>query len=344
MKINQSKICISDNKLNFNIKFYFILKNLIKLKLSDKQAFQLYEQLLNINTDTFLYTLSDFKKALDKGGKKNSKANLYMDLIENLDSVDFDVFAFSLQLYMIKDLLLAEAKLRYILNAETLTKYDPLSLAYDKVSLLQPYTTRVNGALLALVFFDNLENNDLSIISEDAAVYAASLSKKAQQLKTQGLEPNQIFMLIFNESINQSIISDSGLNYENRIYKKLITIGIPPESIQKIHDQQDQSTEYDFFFSLGDKKFGIGAKKTLRERYKQFIKTTLSSPIDVIIEITIGLDLTEQKALTIVNHGTILFVSEEIYQASSFLKNIKNIYSTSDLTLDLLQRLANDAA
>jgi hypothetical protein len=97
-------------------------------------------------------------------------------------------------------------------------------------------------------------------------------------LKKFGLESNQIFMLMFSESINQSIISDSGSNYENRILSVLNKIGI--KNIRKIHDESDKSTEYDFFFEIDGKSYGIGAKRTLRERYKQFIKTKLTTKID----------------------------------------------------------------
>jgi hypothetical protein len=91
------------------------------------------------------------------------------------------------------------------------------------------------------------------------------LSKEAIQLKAKGLEPNQIFMLMFSESINQSIISDSGSNYEDRIFQVLTNIGIASESITKIHDKADKSMEFDLFFELDGRTYCIGAKRTLRE-------------------------------------------------------------------------------
>jgi len=54
-------------------------------------------------------------------------------------------------------------------------------------------------------------------MSKDSLNYISDLSKKAKKFKKNGLEPNQIFMLMFSESVNQSIISDSGTNYEERI-------------------------------------------------------------------------------------------------------------------------------
>jgi hypothetical protein len=85
---------------------------------------------------------------------------------------------------------------------------------------------------------------------------------------------------MFSESINQSIISDSGSNYEDRILTVLTSIGINENDISKTHDKNDSSTEFDFFFELQNKTYGIGAKRTLRERYKQFIKTAQMSNID----------------------------------------------------------------
>ncbi len=98
------------------------------------------------------------------------------------------------------------------------------------------------------------------------------------------MEPNQIFMLIFNESINQSIINDSGSNYEDRIIQVLSKIGINEDDITKEHDKNDSSTEFDFFFTLKNKTYGIGAKRTLRERYKQFIKTAQMTNIDFLYQ------------------------------------------------------------
>lgn len=94
------------------------------------------------------------------------------------------------------------------------------------------------------------------------------------------------------------------------------------------------------FFELDGKTYGIGAKRTLRERYKQFIKTAQMSPIDVMIEITLGTDLTAEKANAIVNHGIYLFIADEIYQNNVDWQNMANIYSCKDLTLATLKTLA----
>ncbi len=144
-------------------------------------------------------------------------------------------------------------------------------------------------------------------------------------------------MLIFNESIDQSIKSDSGSNYESRIQSVLDKAGV--KNVTKAHDKNDKSTEYDFFFELGNKTYGIGAKRTLRERYKQFIKTSFTSKIDVSIEITLGLDLNEEKAKTITGHGAYIFVADEVYKTRDFLRKIDKVYSVKDLNLKTLKKL-----
>ncbi|MEN9912113.1 MAG: hypothetical protein RI956_557, partial [Pseudomonadota bacterium] len=73
----------------------------------------------------------------------------------------------------------------------------------------------------------------------------------------------------------------------------------------------------------------------------QFIKTSLTSNIDVSIEITLGLDLNEEKAKTIRSHNTIIFVSDEIYQSRLFLQEMEGIYSASELTIDTLKKLGS---
>jgi hypothetical protein len=285
--------------------------------------------------DSLLSILNGFANRL----KGKSKSEILLQLIERIENdIDIKLFTFSLHLYLIKDLLLSEAKIKETIDTQKIANLDPLSLDYDRRSLLRPYTTRVNGALLALLFFSRLESREINLISSDAYNFMKQLSDDALELKNIGLEANHIFMLMFSESINQSIISDSGSNYEERILSVLHKIGIPANSIRKMHDPEDKSTEFDFFFTLDNRSYGIGAKRTLRERYKQFIKTSLSSHIDVSIEITLGLDLNEEKAKTIVNYGTIIFVADEIYQSRSFLQKIDSVYSVADLNIKTLKK------
>jgi hypothetical protein len=292
-----------------------------------------------------IYSLSQglsFKKSLlenvetlygtSKSGLK--KRSFLIDILDLFES-DFDcsIFIFGLKLVAIKPLLLQEAKTRDLFDTSKLPTLNPLSLAYDKITLFSPYSTRVSGALLSLIFFDKLENSDTIFLSSDTTDFFRELSKDAIKLKQIGIEPNQIFMLMFNESMNQSIISDSGSNYEDRILSVLKSIGIEESKISKTHDKNDSSTEFDFFFELDSKTYGIGAKRTLRERYKQFIKTAQMTKIDVMIEITLGIDLTEEKVKAIRNHNIYLFVADEVYNSYEYLKIADGVYSSKSLTL-----------
>lgn len=335
MSTKKNKIVISEKKLNVNLSFYFFLKHLVKSKLTDNQTLRLIQD-LESNPD-YVSALDGFRSHL---GKAQDKQREYDNLVATIDATTIDIFVFALRLYLIKDLLLSEAKVGYIAKQNELSKYDLLSLTYDKHSLMSPYSMRVNGALLSLIFFEKLESNQFNLLTDASVSLIQSLAGDAKKAKLKGVEPNQIFMLMFSESINQSITSGAGYNYEDRIKKVLNNIGIPDGDIIKTHDNADKSTEYDFFFTRKNKTFGIGAKKTLRERYKQFIKTALTSKIDVSIEITLGLDLNEDKAKTIRQHGTIIFVADEIYASRPFLQRMDGVFSTKDFNLKTLDKIA----
>ena len=207
MKIK--KLQIGKGKLDINLKFYFLLKQLVKAKLSEKQAFnflEIYTLFKDSKTDLCNEKFLDLIQQI----KGQDKQNILYTIIETLENeIDLDLFMFSLKLYLIKDLLLQEAKLTDVIGISDLEKLDPLSLKYDKVSVYRPYATRVNGALLALLFFSQIEAGKTNFMSDDTHRFIKKISEFAVKLKKNGVEPNQIFMLMFSESVNQSIISDS---------------------------------------------------------------------------------------------------------------------------------------
>ena len=339
MKIEKLKI--DKTKFDINLKFYYFLKYLVKTKLTDNQSREILKVCLLNSKNSFRVIKTKIIEYIDNKIKAGSpKQKLIFEVIDEVNSeIDLKLFIFSLKLYMIKDLLLQEAKLKDLTDISRLKNLDPLSLEYDKITIYSPYSTRVNGALLSLIFFDKLDNKETNFISQDADKFIKDLSKLAIELKSKGVEPNQIFMLLFSESIDQSIISDSGSNYEDRILSVLTSIGIDENKIEKIHDKDDSSTEFDFFFELQNKTYGIGAKRTLRERYKQFIKTAQMTKIDVMIEITLGIDLTEEKVKAIRKHNIFLFVADEVYKSYKYLQDADGVYSSKELTIDALERL-----
>lgn len=340
MKI--SKVVIKRDKLDANFKLYLFLKELNgAIKLSDNE--------INIFLESYFtnYKLSHKKMVailinLVDGFTDRKKAPLLALLYQIKNAIELEIFIFALKLIQIKPLLLAEAKLTEIAGLSRLKKINQLSIEYDTISKSRPYYTRVNGALLSLLFFSKLEERDSSFISESTEQYIATLFQQYKHLKDNGLEPNQMFMLMFSESINQSIISDAGSSYEDRIFNILVGLGIKSSDIRKMHDENDKSTEFDFFFKLNGKSYGIGAKRTLRERYKQFIKTANMSELDVMIEITLGLDLSEEKAKSIRNHNVYLFVADEIYASKEYLQRIEGIYPAGELNINLLKKLSKN--
>lgn len=338
MKIN--KIKIKKDHLDSNLKFYFFLKELNgSIKLSDtdiNKILELYFANKTLSTKKIVSIFINFIQNLSEKKRSGISALLYQ--INN--DTDLQTFIFSIKLIQIKPLLLAEAKLGETTELSSLININQLSLEYDTFSKRKPYFTRVNGALLSLLFFSKLDKKDTGFISQSTNEYISSLFVEYEFLKSKGIEANQIFMLMFSESVNQSILSDAGASYEDRIYNILIGLGINPDDIKKKHDENDSSTEFDFFFNIDEKSYGIGAKRTLRERYKQFIKTIQMSKLDVMIQITLGLDLTEEKAKSIKNYGVTTFVADEIYNSRKYLQDIDGVYPASSLTLSLLKKLS----
>lgn len=337
MKI--SKVNISQDKLDINYKFYLFLKELNGG--NGLTGNMLPEFLQIVSTYPFnegrklLFDLVYNNPNIGDGRKEN-----IISVLEEIESnIDYKAFSFALKLILIKPLLLEEAKLAQtskLINSDGL---HPLSIQYDRIKKSSPYYTRVNGALISLIFFAKLENKDTSFLIETNEQFIKLLLSEFEEITKHDIEPNQIFMIMFMESVDQSIVSDAGGSYEDRIQDVLISLGIPREKITKVHDKDDSSTEFDFFFELEGRTFGIGAKRTLRERYKQFIKTAQMSQIDVMIEVTLGLDLTKAKVDAISKHGVYLFVADEIYNSQNYLHSFKNVYPVSRFTQETFKSL-----
>lgn len=58
-----------------------------------------------------------------------------------------------------------------------------------------------------------------------------------------------------------------------------------------------------------------------------------------MIEITLGLDLTEEKAKTIRQHNVYLIVADEIHSSRKYLQEIEGIYPASQFCLEVLESL-----
>lgn len=333
-------IKISTEKLDINYKFYYFLKELNGGNgLTDTLLTKFTEIIFSHSEKDFDKVINILDSITDNIKDDNRRNNLKEILLFIKDDTDFRIFVFSLKLLLIKPLLLAEAKLTEITEVSNLSEIHTLSLQYDTISKSKPYYKRVNGALLCLLFFTKVENKEKKFLSDITEIFMNSLFEDYDLVKSKGIEPNQIFMIMFSESVDQSIVSDAGSNYEDRIFNLLLTIGVNKDDIKKTHDENDSSTEFDFFFPYNSKKIGMGAKRTLRERYKQFIKTGLMSELDLMVEVTLGIDVTEAKAESIIKHGVILFIADEIYDAKKYFQEMDGVYPASQFTAETFDKL-----
>lgn len=130
--------------------------------------------------------------------------------------------------------------------------------------------------------------------------------------------------------MNQSIKSDAGSSYESRVYNTLLPI---VEDLKgHSHDKNIHSVEYDNTFIFNNKKCGVSAKRTLRERYKQNFEDVSLLEVDYMFVITLGIDLNEEKLLNILqkeNHFVI--VSKEQFESKSFLKENSRVIPSNNI-------------
>ncbi len=185
--MKMEKLKIENEKLDLNLKFYFFLKYLVKAKLTEAQSYALLEK-ISLNNHPY-EEIINFTNNISRKDKKDALSFLFEQL-DPESEIDLEMFIFGLKLYLCKNMLLQEAKISDIVNIDKLKSLSPLSLGYDKISVYKPYHMRVNGALLALLFFSELENGKTNFMSEGAFDFLKSLSKSAINLKKHGIEPN----------------------------------------------------------------------------------------------------------------------------------------------------------
>lgn len=336
--MTSNKLKINDSKFDINLVFYNFLKKITQANFTDNQINDLLK-LYYSNSSKESVIIKELLYSYVEDNIKRKDLSAITTAIVDISNDNINLFIFALMLISFKKLLLQEANVTQHAILHKLEGLDQLSLEYDKVSTQAAYATRISGALLSLLFFEKLEKGSTNFISSSTTELLANLCKEYKIAFERGVEPNQVFMLLFSESMNQSITSNAGVSYEDRIKSILISIGIPNDDISKIHDATDSSTEFDFFFQLNGRKFGIGAKRTLRERYKQFIKTSHMAKLDIMIEITLGIDLRENIAQSIINHGVYLFVADEIYDKQTYLQKLDGVFPATKLTINTLKSL-----
>lgn len=291
------------------------------------------------------------------GKKKELKLDEYTRLFMQWDDLIYArMFVTALQLVYFKNEIDMTIK-------EELEDYEveghPLSLKYDNVSTYNAYLQRVKTGLVTEEIISRKQTKN------------AFFRENLLFLENSGISLFPVFFSIMAESANQSITSKSGSGYEDRIYQHLLQIGIPEDKIQRLNHEEVGSIEHDFKFELDGKKYGISAKRSFRERYKQYVNllqkylkdddleneietgeifqeinqpeleslTKKELDCDVLITITIGTDLTENKAKIIRQFGVYIFVAPEIYNAHGYLQELDGVFSIYDLTLETLRTL-----
>jgi len=307
---------IESKTFDANFKLYLFLKRITQSRATTNQL-EVIIKIVDLKQDDYLIIKDNFISYLDTI-KKPSFQNFFNILSFINNSEDINLFKLAVELTFLKISLLEEVKLvnKNLINEQ---QHDILSLKFDQLSCQTAYSSRVTSVLLASIQLDVIRN-------------------KYKDFEKNNLKISEMFMLLFNESVNQSIRVNSGSSFENLIKQKLLTIGIPENRIiQHMYDTNDESLEYDFIFSYQNIRFGISAKKTIRERYKQFRKPLKNSDIQILLQITLGTDLTPQKVNIITKqYNVFLFISPEIYIENSYLQENQRVFSTTKLNLQTL--------
>ncbi|RKQ59095.1 hypothetical protein C7457_1735 [Thermovibrio guaymasensis] len=333
---------------------YLFLKEAIKVLKSRKKRQDLRKKLFklieNIESSNNFGTFSQEKKIRDLKNELEEIFSQYKTsffttlLLINTLSTDIKklrkhllVLITSLYFLEIKEIIL-EAKREKLfeklvlknlgmedyIEEETKEEIHPvkkLQLQYDLVDVIRPYASRVAIAIFSEQP-EEIYRNLSELIKEDSQEkFEAEIKKTYELLSSQ-------FQNILFESVKQSDTSLSGDNYETRIENLLLACGIDREKIQrKVHEEKN-GQEHDFLIFINDKKISIGAKRTQRERYKQYRP---SKNVDLAIVFTLGIDLTEDKVKVITeDYNSYIFVADEVYEQKEFLKNNEKVKKVSE--------------
>lgn len=340
--IKSEKILINSNVYDNNLTFYTMLKLLIQCQLSEKQMIYL-QKTINDNKSKICKDISLIKTLiLDTNSLAKPDTNKFNAISYFLNTIEeknasmwCDFLDLCADLLLVKDLILQESKVyaanEYKKELQTIT--DMLSVEYDMSGLHLPYGQRVISSLLVFAFVDTNRKSDYMLKNSEHVI--KNFSQKIKNLsKCYSLNVNNMFHIIMDESMNQSIKSDAGSSYEGRVAQTLTPI------VDKLyghsHDSKVPSVEYDNTFSFNNKLCGVSVKRTLRERYKQNLEDVELLDVDYMFVITLGIDLNEDKLNNILQkHGTFVIVSHEEYKARQFFKQNERVISSSNLLNDL---------
>lgn len=332
---------ITEKEYRNNLLFYTILKDLLKCQLSEKKLMILQESIEQNNN----LSCKKMKQLLSNDIVKES-TKAYDDLMILLNLANDgnynmwkELLLVSIELLLTKDLILEESKsyarVKYKEKIEKIK--DKLSLEYDMSNLEYPYGQRVISSLLVFAL-TNIDRETEFILETSKNAIKVLNNNLKNIVQKYSININNMFMIIIDESINQSIKSDAGQSYENRVHSLLLNISDKVENHS--HDDMISSVEYDFIFYIDGKKYGVSAKRTLRERYKQNFEDVDFLTVDAMFLITLGIDLNEDKLNNILQkNGQFVIVADEIYETKDYLKNNPRVLSSKNITKTVIKSL-----
>lgn len=336
--MQNEKIIIDSNIYNNNLDFYTMLKLLVQCHFSAKQLIYIQDLVIKnkenilINSNLLKTLLIDSNIIGKINANKYASLNYFLNTSESINLKMWCEFLdICVDLLLVKDLILQESKV-YAFNEqkkELKNIYDMLSIEYDISHLHLPYGQRVISSLLLFALTN--ANRESNFILNSSNTIVKNFSHKVQILTEQyNLNVNNMFHIIMDESMNQSIKSDAGSSYESRVFSTLSPL------VQKInghsHDSKISSVEYDMTFIFNNKLCGVSAKRTLRERYKQNFEDVKFLDVNYMFFITLGTDLTEDKLTNILQKsGIYIIVSQEEHEARAFLKNNNKVISSKNI-------------
>ena len=336
---------ITDITYEWNLYFYTILKGIVQVGLNDNKLITLQNEILK-NKDNYINNFVDFQNYLIGTGiikEEQNKYDNFINLINLLDEERYDAWVsmidVAIDLILFKDLILQESK-AYVLDKTRKTDKeieDKLSLEYDMSNLSLPYGQKVISSLLVGAL-TSLERKSEFVLSQSNKNVKIINDKLCYLVKNYNINCNNMLLLIVDESVSQSIKSTAGSSYEDRV--RLMLNGNVDELSTHSHDTNISAMEYDFTFKLNNKKVGVSAKRTLRERYKQNHEDIDILDVDYVFLITLGTDLNKEKLdYVLEKNGIYVVVADEIYQANDYMNKNNRVLSSKDLTREKLERI-----
>lgn len=332
----KKRINITSVEYANNLKFYSCLKFLLQCGLSDKQLL-LVQKTVKENRVLGYEKMCDL--LLKDGHIMKSTVQKYDNFnyfVNSIEKENFDMWCdfinIACELFLIKDLILQESKQyaikEYKKELEEIT--DPLSIEYDMSGLHLPYGQRVISALLVYVLTDVKRKYEYLLSASENSIRVFK-NIFVPVVKKYFININNIFQIIMDESMNQSIKSDAGSSYEARVYNALLPI---VEDLKgHSHDKNITSVEYDNTFTYNGKRCGVSAKRTLRERYKQNFEDVSLLEVDYMFIITLGIDLNEDKLLNILQKDKhFVVVSKEQFESKEFLKTNPRVIASNNIS------------